>query len=503
MIENAIFGGGDKLNALSAVLVYVYRVKSNELELNEDMINKFINSIRSNNIEVNNIKTLILGMMNGEIDKNTLLDAITLNLDKDSIYTSRLKQLIKADMSSSEINDYIKTTTPMIIDSTKINAGFAAISRASYRANTTQLDDLGRKRILEELTEELASLYEDNNDDEDVMESIDVSAGGILNNLEKAQNGDKIDLVTGWEELNIGLSGYLSTGEFVAIEAQQHKNKTGFTMSIFLQTILNNRVVDKDGKKPTWIWISLEDSVDQIIVKMFIYLYFRKYKRMPNEEELNNHKFIDKFFKEEIAATGHELLLYRINPDKFSFERFKTMVRRLESQGRKIICTSVDYLEKAYTDGNLYNTGTIGSGLKNMTTKFRTYIQEHNILFITPAQVSSEANNLLRSGILEKDFVKVIVNRGFHQGSRGLIQEWDLQLLIHLCRINGQDYQAVQVGKLKRPAAPDPKDKYMLIPFEKPVKVGKVRLLGPLMEDISATDVIIKDDDDSDDGIDL
>lgn len=505
MIENAIFGGGDRLNALSAVLVYVYRVKAHEKPLNIDMINDFINSIKSKSVEVNNLKLLVSGMMTGEIDKSTLLDAITLTLDKDSIYTSKLKQLIKADLTTQEVTKYIKTTTPMIIESTKVNMAFGAIGRASYKLNTSQLDDAERKKVLLTLREELTGLEdaESTGADSDTMEAINISDDGILQNLNKARNGNKIFLKTGWEDLNTGLSGHLATGEFVAVEAQQHKNKTGFTLSLVLQTIFNNRVTFKDGKKPTWLWISLEDDLNQVIVKMFVYIYFRKFKRMPSADELSDNSFVNKFIKESIAETGHELIFYRINPDKFNLDRFKNMVKTYETAGLRVVCAAIDYLEKAYTDGTMYNTGATGSGLKNLVTKFRTYTQEANILTITPWQISTDANNLTRAGVTDREFVKSVLGKNYTQGTKGLAQELDIEIIIHLCRIGGIDYQAVQIGKFKRASTADASDKYMLIPFEKNMKIGNEKITGPLMEDCSASNMIMKDDDKDNGGLDL
>lgn len=135
--------------------------------------------------------------------------------------------------------------------------------------------------------------------------------------------------------------------------------------------------------------------------------------------------------------------------------------------GNRVIVTSVDYLEKAYTDGNKYSTGANGSGLKNMFTYFRTFIQQKNILFLTPHQIAVDALNAIRNGASDKEFLKLIVGKNFTQGSRGLPQEFDVEVLIHLCKINGIDYQAVQIGKFKRPDYVDPRDKFMLIPFEK------------------------------------
>ena len=333
------------------------------------------------------------------------------------------------------------------------------------------------------------------------MDTIDISSeDSMLNTLNKTTNGDKILLKTGWSEYNNAIGGGHYTGELTVIEALQHKNKTGFTLSIFLQTLLNNKIELKDGKKPIWLWISLEDDILQIVIKIFVYLYFRKYKKMPLMLEIDN-KYISDFVKTEIDATGNRLIVRRIDNTQFTIEKYRKIVESYELTGNRVIVTSVDYLEKAYTDGNKYSTGANGSGLKNMFTYFRTYIQQKNILFLTPHQIAVDALNAIRNGASDKEFLKLIVGKNFTQGSRGLPQEFDVEVLIHLCKINGIDYQAVQIGKFKRPDYVDPRDKFMLIPFEKSNKNEVKKILAPLMEDCSATNVIIKDREDDNDSV--
>ena len=496
-----MLGANDRIHHLATILLYVYRAKSNEKKYNEEMILELINVIKSKNDDVIGIKEIIKKMIKTDMNKANLIDLITLTIAEESVILKKLITLIDQNLEELDLVKYLNTTSVLIEESFKALKNDSEISKAGFTLNTKDLSLEERKEIHRQLKAVLDKNLDENDlgssEDTD-MESISVEDDGVLLNLNKKNTGDTISLKVGWSEFSKAIGGEFVTGEFVDIEALSHKNKTGFTMSLFLQLILLNKIELKDGKKPLFVWISLEDDLSQIIIKMFVYLYFRKYKKMPLLLDITNEQ-INKFFKEEINATGNRLDLRRIDPDKFTIDKYKNMIQTYERLGYRVISVAVDYLEKAYTDGNKYNTGATGSGLKNMVTKFRTHNQEKSILFFTPWQIATDANTLLRGGTTDKEFLHTINGKNYTQGTRGLMQELDVQILIHLVKLNGISYQAVMVGKLKRPNYVEAVDKFMLIPFERNIMVGDKWLMGPLMEDCSASNLILKDSTESSD----
>lgn len=492
-----MLGATDRLNHLATILLYVYRAKSNHKPYDEKLVLEIVDTIKSKNDDINGVRDIIKKTIKADnIDKANLVDMITLSIAEESAILKKLVFLIDQNLEEKELNKYLNTTATLINASIKVLRNDGEINKSGFALNTKDLSIDERTEIHKQLYEVLKKNLEESEhdvDSEDDMESISIEDDGVLLNLNKKTNGDSISLKVGWSEFSKGIGGEFLTGELVDVEALSHRNKTGFTMSLFLQIIMNNKIELKDGRKPLFIWISLEDPLNTVIIKMFVYLYFRKYKTMPLLLEIGNDE-INKFFKEEIASSGNRLDLRRIDPDKFDIDKYKAMVRSYSRMGYRVISTVVDYLEKAYTDGSKYNTGAIGSGLKNMVTKFKTFIQEESILFFTPWQIATDASNILRSGTTDKEFLHMIGGKNFTQGTRGLMQELDVQILIHLCKINGIHYQAVLIGKLKRATYVDVKDKFMLIPFEKNIVSGSITLMGPLMEDCSATNLILKDD---------
>lgn len=504
-----MFLGNDKLNSLATILLFIYRSKLVDSKYDKEIITSIVDMTKSKNSDIIAIKDIIKNMIKDEVNitKTNIMDTISLNLPEDSTITKKLLKLIDTDLAEKDMKRYLDEMAILILESSTILKSNNLVNSASYSINTKDLTVEENIELLKKVKNELAILDDIETDgsikseDTSDMDTIDISSeDSMLNTLNKTTNGDKILLKTGWSEYNNAIGGGHYTGELTVIEALQHKNKTGFTLSIFLQTLLNNKIELKDGKKPIWLWISLEDDILQIVIKIFVYLYFRKYKKMPLMLEIDN-KYISDFVKTEIDATGNRLIVRRIDNTQFTIEKYRKIVESYELTGNRVIVTSVDYLEKAYTDGNKYSTGANGSGLKNMFTYFRTFIQQKNILFLTPHQIAVDALNAIRNGASDKEFLKLIVGKNFTQGSRGLPQEFDVEVLIHLCKINGIDYQAVQIGKFKRPDYVDPRDKFMLIPFEKSNKNEVKKILAPLMEDCSATNVIIKDREDDNDSV--
>ena len=233
-------------------------------------------------------------------------------------------------------------------------------------------------------------------------------------------------------------------------------------------------------------------------MKAYIYTYFFEYKKMPTLSEITNED-IDYVLKELFMKKyGVDIVFKRIDSSKFSIEKYQGIVNTYDALGYEVVCTSVDYLEKAANEANRYNSGATGSGLKNMFTIFRTYNYEQNILFMTPHQIAVDALSILRGGVTDVEFLKLIKGKNFTQGSRGLPQEFDVEILIHLCKVSGIDYQAVQIGKLKRPEYVNPLHKFMLIPFEKNSGSGLMELNGPLMESRSSTHSVVVEDNEDD-----
>lgn len=84
---------------------------------------------------------------------------------------------------------------------------------------------------------------------------------------------------------------------------------------------------------------------------------------------------------------------------------------------------------------------------------------------MTPHQLSTEAKQLIRNGVSDLNFVKEIAEKGYTEKSKQLDQVVDIELYIHIGKLNREPVLTVQRGKHRRPTILDDKYKYFILPF--------------------------------------
>lgn len=89
---------------------------------------------------------------------------------------------------------------------------------------------------------------------------------------------------------------------------------------------------------------------------------------------------------------------------------------------------------------------------------------------MTPHQLSTEAKMLTRQGV--ESFVKEIANKGYYDSCRTIDQEVDLEVAIHIEKVNGRSYLTMQRGKHRKVTPTPQKDLYCVLPFH---DIGGVR----------------------------
>jgi len=107
--------------------------------------------------------------------------------------------------------------------------------------------------------------------------------------------------------------------------------------------------------------------------------------------------------------------------------------------------------------------------------------KKKKITVITPHQLSTEAKMLIRDG--RQDFVKLIPNLGYTSSSKQLDQEIDLEIYIHIEKVNGKSYLTIQRGKHRGTGIIPDAQKYMVLPFFD---------VGGLRDDINGPDSTLR-----------
>lgn len=281
------------------------------------------------------------------------------------------------------------------------------------------------------------------------------------------QNSDDGILRTGFNDINAMTQGGIRRGETVFIYGLQHKFKTGFTLSLFRQICKFNTPYMKDPtKKPAMVRISFEDQMSNNLQTLYGFSIYNKEKRVVTKEEASNlsDEELHNVIKTELEGTGYTVFMAQVDPTQWTYRDVVNTVLKLEADGYEIHGLMVDYLLKLPTTGCI-QSGPIGSDKRDMVRRMRNFCGAKKIAFISPHQISTEAKNLLRQGISEQDFVKVIEGKGYLDGCKALDQEVDLELYIHLFKHKGKSFFSVQRGKHRVPTIIDEELKYVLYQF--------------------------------------
>lgn len=295
--------------------------------------------------------------------------------------------------------------------------------------------------------------------------------------VKELQSGDGM-FRTGWQCINRMVEGGFRPGDNVVIGALQHRNKSGFTKTLFKQFCLYNtpHLIDP-SKKPLMIHISFEDEVPSTMEFMYKSLRENEENIFVSKEMMRNipPAELAKYVKSRLEATGFHIQFYRVNPSDWYYMDILNLIIKQETLGYEVKAVVCDYLGLLPTKG--CTQGPNGVDLRDLFRRIRNFTSSRKILFITPHQLSTEAKLLDRDDTI--DFVKKIANGGYYAGSRQIDQEVDIEIYLHFEDVNGRRYQTIQRGKRRGNEITPEKDKYCVLPFSD---------IGGLRDDINGPD---------------
>jgi len=324
------------------------------------------------------------------------------------------------------------------------------ISFASYKVNTGKIKHNELNDFINTIKEELDALETSNTiKDPAVSKSIDLSDTKSVEELlqtvkEEAESVGKLKL--GWKALNDMTNGGFKRGEFVMLNALQHKYKSGMIASLFCQIpMFNKPVMLNPEKKPLIVLFSLEDDLSIVIAQMYKYLYYDEFKAKPDMASITSKDMSD-YIGKKLGVNGYHIKMLRADPTQWTYKKILSNIVDLESEGYEVHALFVDYLSLVPTTGCI-SSGPTGTDLRDLYRRIRNFCSNRKITFVTPHQLSTEAKQLLRNGVSDMDFVKEITGKGYFSNSRQLDQEVDLELYIHIGRLNRKPILTMQRGK--------------------------------------------------------
>lgn len=303
------------------------------------------------------------------------------------------------------------------------------------------------------------------------------SLSTVFEDVRKQANGSSI-LRTGWQGINRMLRGGFRRGEEVLISALQHNFKTGFTLSLFKHFALYNvpEMIDPT-KKPLLVRISFEDDLASNMRFLYSSLKENETGLAVTDEEFDKMTSdeISEYVMEKMKVNGYHIEMIRVDPSQWSYIHICNKLLEYEADGYEVHVLMLDYLFLVPTTG--CSQGPHGHDVRDLFRRMRNFTNPRKITLITPHQLSTDAKQLIRDN--HSDFVKLIANKGYYAGSKQIDQEVDLEIYIHIEKVNGKSWLTCQRGKHRLPGITPEEDKYTVLPFED---------IGTIRDDVNGAD---------------
>lgn len=402
-------------------------------------------------------------------DKIDLLQRIRINTKEDDKYYEAIRKGIDSDYPSDQLKRTIlnlRRTLNNHFREEKIGKTVTAASM-SFNYDREKIKDVN-KYIADLITElEGLSIQTDIKDPaliDEVDLGDDANMERVFQTVQDSVSGTAVYRF-GWTRLNKMLQGGLHRGKTMIIGALQHKYKTGFTLSLFKQIALYNKPFTSDpAKKPLLLRISFEDELYENLQFLYQSLKYDEIKSFVDVKGLSI-KDMAAYVKQRMSVNGFHVKMARVNPSEWTYRSICNKVIEYEAQGYSIEVLLLDYLALIPTTGCI-TTGAMGTDKRDLLRRVRNFCSARGIALISPWQLSTEAKGLLRSGMPEDQFVKEITEKGYHEGTKQLDQEMDIELYIHKFMHNKEHFLSVQRGKHRIPTILDKdEDKHFIMKF--------------------------------------
>jgi hypothetical protein len=151
----------------------------------------------------------------------------------------------------------------------------------------------------------------------------------------------------------------------------------------------------------------------------------------------------------------------------------------LEAQGYSVHVAMVDYLLMMPTTGCL-QSGMIGADKRDLVRRVRNFFSARNTTFITPFQLSTEANQMLRNGVPDHTFVNEVAEKNYTDGCKTIGMELDVEIYVHAFTFKRRKFIMFRRGKHR--GLPD-------LPLEDKSCIYKFPQLNvPVPEDVTGED---------------
>ncbi len=493
----------DTRTILAKIITLIYKSRLLDSTDYDNLIKTVLDTIKVDSPEFNflgnnnmkNFKDTCLSLLTEKeaIPKEVLIPQLSILLENDQKLLSVIKDSIEPDHDESSnkriVTNLVKTLNNYYREQLAINI----LSKVSYdlKFNRNKIGNFSEYlqntiTQLEPLSTSITSFK-----DPAVVSEVDFeshsSVETIFQEVKNINNSNGI-YKFGWKGINRLLQGGIRLGETIGLEALQHKGKTITSLSLFMHIALFNKpIMTKEDietkKKPLLLRISFEDSLTSNL--QFCYEYLKATDGTPvtkkDLETLSSNEMAA-YAIPKLTSNGFHIKMIRVDPSQWSYTNIFNKIIELEAQGYKLHVLMVDYLLMMPTTGCIQ--GALGSDKRDLVRRVRNFCSSRNIAFITPFQLSSEANQLLRNGIPDHQLVNEISEKNYTDGCKTLGMELDCEIYLHSFTHKRKKYTVFRRGKHR--GLPD-------IPIEDKYCIYKFAALNiPILPDIYGDDMSLQ-----------
>ena len=486
---------------LSKSLLLIYRTRLINNQENDDLVRTILQVIKVDTPQfdfagrncLKDLKEFCLNLLEYKepIAKEMIIDHLKIILEQEPKLLQLTIESLNQDYDESANKRFITSTIKLLNNYYRENSAIEIINKISYdlkfnRSKITNFSEYLQNAIsqLEPLASSIVSLK-----DPAVVNEVDFETPETLESVleeVKGLNNNKYIYRFGWHALNKMTQGGLRRGEFCTIGALQHKYKTGFSLSLFMQIARHNKPIiyeEEKEKKPLLLRISFEDSLTNNMQFMYQYLKAHDGEFISAKDfEKISVSDMREYIIAKLTLNGFYIKMMRVDPSQWTYSHVINKIIELEAQGYSVHLLMLDYITLLPTTG--CTAGPIGSDKKDLLRRIRNFCSARNIAVVTPLQLSSEAKTLIRNGVPEHQFPNEVAEKGYYDGTKSIDQDIDLELFIHLFTHKRKKYLAVRRGKHRIPTVIDDEDKYFLLKFP--------GLNIPILEDILGEDSSFK-----------
>lgn len=413
--------------------------------------------------------------------KTTLLQDLKIDTADDVDLFDALERGIAPPLSEEEVKQVCISISNNLQRYRKDKDVSEIISKAAYKIKFQKDDIPDMRAFVNELATQLEPYQGSMDDKADPAIVSHVDLGNIEQIKKVCQNIKEMNLEdgilrTGWQGLNRMTRGGFRRGEQIVIGALQHNYKTGFSLSVFKQIALYNTpyMIDK-AKKPLLIRISFEDDLALNIE--FLYRSLKENETgepLPDKIDISIDE-MSLYIHEKMGVNGYHIDMLRVDPTQWTYRDVINYCLKKEAEGYEIHVLMLDYLKMLPTTG--CTQGATGQDVRDMFRRVRNFTNPRRITCITPHQLSTDAKMLIRDG--RTDFVRELPGKGFYDGCKTIDNEVDMEIFIHIEKMNGRAYLTLQRGKHRINGVTPIEYQYAILPFQ---------LKGCILDDINGAD---------------